>query len=209
MTQYINDILNDFDAEFGLDRYSSFSTKDSPARQTSGISPSPAPSPQYRSPRLAPSPQGRTTPQVPEFPSKSPIPQTPPRISTQSPRLDQSRDFTTAQAEPSLLRQDLPSIPTRAPKISVDEASQIIADLRRERVKDAERMQELQTENARLVARLTILEHTDLRVAELGSRVEQLLQKYLESEQIRTQQAAQISELRQEIIVLKSRLGRQ
>ena len=92
-------------------------------------------------------------------------------------------------------------------KISVEEATQIINDLKRERIKDARKMQELQTENARLVAKMTILEHTDLKVAELGSRVEQLLQKYLESEQIRAQQAAQISQLRQEVIVLKSRIS--
>jgi hypothetical protein len=91
-------------------------------------------------------------------------------------------------------------------RISVEEASQIINDLKKERIRDAERMQQLQTENARLQAKLTILEHTDVKVAELGSRVEQLLQKYLEAEQIRTQQAAQISELRQEVIVLKSRI---
>jgi DNA repair exonuclease SbcCD ATPase subunit len=86
---------------------------------------------------------------------------------------------------------------------------EIIEELRQQRIADAERMQQLQTENARLIARVTILEHTDLKVAELGSRVEQLLQKYLEAEQIRTQQAAQISELRQEIIVLKARFGSQ
>lgn len=92
-------------------------------------------------------------------------------------------------------------------KISVEEATQIINDLKKERIKDARKMQQLQTENARLVAKITILEHTDLKVAELGSRVEQLLQKYLETEQIRAQQAAQISQLRQEVIVLKSQLG--
>lgn len=92
-------------------------------------------------------------------------------------------------------------------KISVEEATQIINDLKQERIKDARKMQQLQTENARLVAKMTILEHTDLKVAELGSRVEQLLQKYLESEQIRAQQAAQISQLRQEVIVLKSRIS--
>ena len=197
MTQYINDILNDFDAEFGLDRYSSFSAKDSPARQTSGLSQSSIASPQYRSPQARPPPQ-------PSFQSRSTIQDAPPPVSPKLPRTPPpvEPDFPSRIPEPA-------PVPTRAPKISVDEASQIIADLRKERVKDAERMQDLQTENARLVARLTILEHTDLRVAELGSRVEQLLQKYLESEQVRTQQAAQISELRQEIIVLKSRIARQ
>jgi hypothetical protein len=91
----------------------------------------------------------------------------------------------------------------------VREALDIIANLKQQRIEDAHKMQQLQTENARLVAKLTILEHTDLRVAELGSKVEQLLQKYLEAEQVRTQQAAQISELRQEVIVLRSRFGNQ
>ena len=102
--------------------------------------------------------------------------------------------------------QNTSSIP-KINKISVEEATQIINDLKKERIKDARKMQQLQTENARLVAKMTILEHTDLKVAELGSRVEQLLQKYLESEQIRAQQAAQISQLRQEVIVLKSRIS--
>lgn len=102
--------------------------------------------------------------------------------------------------------QNSSSIP-KINKISVEEATQIINDLKKERIKDAKKMQQLQTENARLVAKMTILEHTDLKVAELGSRVEQLLQKYLETEQIRAQQAAQISQLRQEVIVLKSRIS--
>jgi hypothetical protein len=90
--------------------------------------------------------------------------------------------------------------------VSVAEALKIISDLRKQRIEDAEKMQAIRVENARLVAKMAVLEHTDLKVAELSSRIEQLLQKYLETEQIRSEQAAQISELRQEIIVLKSRV---
>ncbi|OHT14352.1 hypothetical protein TRFO_15263 [Tritrichomonas foetus] len=104
-------------------------------------------------------------------------------------------------------KPQIQSIPVpKINKISVDQATQIINDLKKERIKDAKKMQELQTENARLSAKITILEHTDMKVAELGSKVEQLLQKYLEAEQIRTQQAAQISQLRQEAVVLRSRI---
>ena len=82
-----------------------------------------------------------------------------------------------------------------------------IQDLRRERVKDAEKLKNLMTENARLQAKLTMLEHTDVKVAELGSKVEQLLQDYLENEQVRAQQAALVTQLRQEVIILKSRIA--
>ena len=82
-----------------------------------------------------------------------------------------------------------------------------IQDLRRERVKDAEKLKNLMTENARLQAKLTMLEHTDVKVAELGSKVEQLLQDYLENEQVRAQQAALVTQLRQEVIILKSRIS--
>ena len=81
-----------------------------------------------------------------------------------------------------------------------------IQDLKRERVKDAEKLKNLMTENARLQAKLTMLEHTDVKVAELGSKVEQLLQDYLENEQVRAQQAALVTQLRQEVIILKSRI---
>ena len=81
-----------------------------------------------------------------------------------------------------------------------------IQELRKERAKDAEKLKNLMTENARLQAKLTMLEHTDVKVAELGSKVEQLLQDYLENEQVRAQQAAVITQLRQEVIILKSRM---
>jgi hypothetical protein len=81
-----------------------------------------------------------------------------------------------------------------------------IQELRKERAKDAEKLKDLMTENARLQAKLALLEHTDVKVAELGSKVEQLLQDYLENEQVRSQQASIVTQLRQEVIVLKSRM---
>jgi chromosome segregation ATPase len=141
MTEFLDDLLNDFDAEFGLNS------------------------------------------QV-----------TPPASFSQHEAVSQSR---------SPVRQDS-SEDRSARRLSGEHA---IADLKLQRARDAEQLQQLQTENARLVAKLTILEHTDLKVAELGARVEQLLQKYLEAEQVRQQQAAQITELRQEVVVLRSRLA--
>jgi DNA polymerase I-like protein with 3'-5' exonuclease and polymerase domains len=70
-------------------------------------------------------------------------------------------------------------------------------------------MKKLQAENARLTERLAVWEQTHVRIGELGGKVEQLLQKYLETEQIRTQQAAQISGLRREVEVFKRRLARE
>ena len=202
MTQFINDILNDFDAEFGLDKYSSFSQQESPRKSPvssrspyqsplrSDISATPSFSAQYHIPEKPV--QFRQEAYVPKVQPPTPM-AIPPQVATPEPPVKQEI-------------QEPPVVP-KVQRISIDQASQIIADLKKERVKDAEKMQQLQTENARLVAKLTILEHTDLRVAELGSKVEQLLQKYLESEQIKTQQASQIAELRQEIIVLKSRMN--
>jgi hypothetical protein len=196
MTQYINDILNDFDAEFGIDsqfsQMNSF-TQAEPTRFT------PARTPVRSSPPAVQSPVprrsfGDETLHTPRSPPPAPRPTSP------IPNPTRSRASDTFQ------RADPKAVP-KVNRISVEEASQIISDLRKERVRDAEKMQQLQTENARLQAKLTILEHTDVKVAELGSRLEQLLQKYLEAEQTRTQQAAQISELRQEVIVLKSRLS--
>lgn len=80
-----------------------------------------------------------------------------------------------------------------------------IQKLRTDRLRDAEMLKSLMTENARLQARLTLLQHTDIKIAELGSKVEQLLQDYLENEQVRVQQENIIIQLRQEIIILKSR----
>ncbi|EAY20815.1 hypothetical protein TVAG_436390 [Trichomonas vaginalis G3] len=82
-----------------------------------------------------------------------------------------------------------------------------IEELKKERVKDTEKIKKLLVENARLQARLTILEHTDVKVAELGSKVEQLLQDYIDNEEIRAQQASLITQLRQEVIILKSRIS--
>jgi Mg2+ and Co2+ transporter CorA len=56
---------------------------------------------------------------------------------------------------------------------------------------------------------VTIPKYRDFQIAELGSKVEQLVQEYFEAEKSRIQQAAQISELRQEIIVLKGGSGSQ
>jgi hypothetical protein len=169
MTQFINDILNDFDAEFGI------TSDPTQQRTTSAIEPSLPPSSQ--SPQFA-----RSTSRLRSSPSPTPL-------------------------HPTRLNSNPPSQTAPAGRLSVSDATQIINDLRKQRIRDAAKMQELQTENARLNARLAILEHTDLKVSELGSKLEQLLQKYLETEQIRTQQSAQISELRQEVIVLKSKLS--
>jgi hypothetical protein len=163
MTQFIDELLSDFDAEFGL------------------------------SPRVGPT-ASFSQHEPPGAAARIP----PPGASQDSP--------ASSRQSPSAPPPDRNALP-RAGRLSAEHASQVIGDLKRQRVRDADAMQRLQTENARLVAKLTILEHTDLKVAELGARVEQLLQKYLEAEQIRQQQAAQITELRQEVIVLKSRLG--
>ena len=90
--------------------------------------------------------------------------------------------------------------------IETSRVSQEIALLRKQRIEDIQMLQKLQTENARLTARLTILEHTDVRVAELGSKVEHLLQKYLDAEMIRNQQADEITTLRQKVIILRRRV---
>jgi hypothetical protein len=151
MAQFIDDLLSDFDAEFGLN-----SQVGAPSSSSQGEAAGP------------------------------------------SPRIPRSRPPSAPRSAPDRSASDR--------RLSAEQASAMIADLRRQRVRDAERMQQLQTENARLVAKLTILQHTDLKVAELGARIEQLLQKYLGAEQIRQQQAAQITEIRQQVIVLKSRV---
>ncbi|KAH0792086.1 hypothetical protein GPJ56_003885 [Histomonas meleagridis] len=90
--------------------------------------------------------------------------------------------------------------------ISVEEASRIISELKEQRIKDYQEMEKLQIENARLKAKISILEHTDFKVAELSTRLEQLLQKYIEADQIRNKQSLQIKQLQQEVSSLKSRL---
>lgn len=80
-----------------------------------------------------------------------------------------------------------------------------ISVLHKNRIEDIENLQKLRTENAQLNARLTILEHMDIKVAELGSKVEQLLQKYLDTEMARSQQADEITTLRQKVIILRQR----
>lgn len=109
--------------------------------------------------------------------------------------------FTQSQIpnSPSTTRSSLPT--------DTKNILNTINDLKKERVKDTEKIRELLVENARLQARLAILEHTDIKVSELGSKVEQLLQDYIDNEQIRNQQAALITQLRQEIIVLRSRVS--
>lgn len=96
-----------------------------------------------------------------------------------------------------------PPVTAKTTKITAEQASHIISDLRKERIQDAEKMQKLQTDNARLQARIAILEHTDLKVAELGSKVEQLLTKYLEADQERNQLLSLTAQMKQEIMVLK------
>jgi hypothetical protein len=184
MDQVIDSILNDFDAEFGLN---------SQAGQTASFS-------QHETPRRSPARSPSSKPSHSSFSQDAQL-LAPPR---KSPRRGPPADSDLLH--PSDARQVQPARPGR---ISVEEATQIISDMKKQRVQDAEKMQQLQTENAKLVAKLTILEHTDMKVAELGARLEQLLQKYLEAEQIRQQQAAQITELRQELVVLKSRIGGQ
>jgi hypothetical protein len=194
MTQFVNDILNDFDAEFGI--------ASDPSQQHTR-------SPSERSLPLPRSPPPSLTPRIDRSGSRL----RPPPSSTSlhfNSHSQSSVTFTSPQltsAKPS----DSNAPPQSEPvgHLSVSEATQIINDLRKQRIRDASKMQKLQTENARLSARLAILEHTDLKVAELGSRLEQLLRKYLETEQIRTEQSAQISELRQEVIVLKAKLSDQ
>jgi hypothetical protein len=181
MDQVIDSILNDFDAEFGLN---------SQAGQTASFS-------QHETPRRSPARSPSSKPSHSSFSQDAQLPAAPRKSPRRGPLADSDL------LHPSDARRVRPG------RISVEEATQIISDMKKQRVQDAERMQQLQTENAKLVAKLTILEHTDMKVAELGARLEQLLQKYLEAEQIRQQQAAQITELRQELVVLKSRIGGQ
>jgi hypothetical protein len=172
MAQFIADLLNDFDAEFGI------VSDASPLRSASPLAGTP------RSPRSA---------------TPGPSPLVPPASTPRGPPAPSPLAAPAPAPEPA----------ARHARISVAEATAIIADLRKQRVKDAEQMQRLKTENVRLAARVAVLEHTDARVTELAAKVEALLQKYLETEQVRTQQAAQLSELRQEVDILKGKLADQ
>ena len=221
MTYLLQDLLNDYDAAFGvnsqIDTISSTSPQQNFSQQTPARSSFQSNQSQSFSQKKTPisaTQDNIVTPSVNE--NRSFLYQNSPQNTSQNNYnntsfvYDNSQDFKSPQTIQQQIQQQQQKTDIPVPKlnkISVEQATQIINDLKKERIKDAKKMQELQTENARLSAKITILEHTDLKVAELGSRVEQLLQKYLEAEQIRTQQAAQISQLRQEVIVLKSRLA--
>jgi len=83
-----------------------------------------------------------------------------------------------------------------------------ISEIKKQRISDIKTKEALLIENSRLKSRLSILEHSDIQVAELGSRIEQILTRYIETEDIRINQAAQIAKLKQEIAVLKSRMNK-
>jgi hypothetical protein len=189
MVDHIANILKDFDAEFGLesdpDLANLGSTKNSP--------------PSFRS---ASPPRG----QEPEIDSRTPAEARAnvirsPHANTQGIREERGMPESPPEGKVTA------STEGAMHEVTVDQALRLIDELRKGRIQDAENLREVQTENARLTAKLAVLEHTDLKVAELGARLEQLLRKYLETEQIRTKQVSQISELRQEIIVLKSRMA--
>lgn len=90
-------------------------------------------------------------------------------------------------------------------KIDTKEILKAISDLKASRITDAETLKNLMTENTRLRARLAVLEHSDVRVAEIAAKAEQILKEYLDGEAEREQQAAQIIQLKQQVIILKSR----
>ena len=123
-----------------------------------------------------------------------------------------STGYSSEFYQNSISKSSTPSLTAEIPIsgkksfIETSRVSQEIALLRKQRIEDINMLQKLQTENARLNARLAILEHTDIRVAELGSKVEHLLQKYLDAEIVRNQQADEITTLRQKIIILRRRI---
>ncbi|OHT06898.1 hypothetical protein TRFO_25005 [Tritrichomonas foetus] len=206
MAHLINDLLKDFEDEFGLDSNSNQLTSGSQIQYTSKQDPADIYSSSY--PRQQ-QPIERTPPIEQTQPTPKQEPSDSFRYQSNMSKLSHKSDSIEKDSNESEIKNEDIQIDfgQKSNKLSVEQATQIINELRKERVKDARKLQELQTENARLVAKMTILEHTDLKVAELGSRVEQLLQKYLEAEQVRTQQVAQISQLKQECIILKSRLS--
>lgn len=102
--------------------------------------------------------------------------------------------------------QVMPSGESKFGALPPDAAMSIIENLKNEHVKDLQRITVITTENAQLKAKIDSYEAIDRHVESLSNTIEELTQKYIQTMQIRTQQAALIKKLSLEIDDLKSLL---
>ena len=98
----------------------------------------------------------------------------------------------------------LPKGMTQFGQMATSEALEIIENLKNEHIKDARKMLEIQTENAKLKAQIDAYEETNRHADELATKIEHLTAKYIQTIQARTAQAALIKKLRLEIDELKN-----
>lgn len=91
-------------------------------------------------------------------------------------------------------------------KLKTSDALQIVETLKNEHVKDARRMLDLQTENAKLKAQIDAYEATNRHADALANSIEELTAKYIQTIQVRTAQTALIKTLKNEIESLKASL---
>ncbi|EAY10785.1 hypothetical protein TVAG_121890 [Trichomonas vaginalis G3] len=102
--------------------------------------------------------------------------------------------------------QVMPSNESKFGTLPPKEAMNIVENLKNEHVKDLQRITDITTENAQLKAKIDAYEAINRHVDNLSNTIDELTQKYIQTMQIRTQQAALIKKLSMEIDDLKALL---
>ena len=87
--------------------------------------------------------------------------------------------------------------------LTEEEALKIIKDLQNERIKDSEKIKEITKRNESIIEEIKKFEEIDEKVNSLSNNLDLIIEKFIETEQIRINQEAQIEELQNELEELK------